>query len=690
MLNRKLIAIAFSLCVVGFLPTLSAQQGSQQNSQNGQQGSGPSSPGAGITSGTIPIEATLFAYRSLASDADAISREILALGMKDRKVVIGTAADVAAFAQWREIMAEATLLDERAKKIHSDFPKELPRNGQPSPVPYAFMVSEAHLPAAFTPRDNAQVTLVVTNISGAVGAPVPLVLVDTLPNDWTIQSPNVPDWMCNVPTQSTLLCTRNAALPPNSASIIAFNVMAGNPPPAGAPPAQETVNLTGGGSAAAAPVVIPLNFVPAIGLRAAQLGAAPSSTTTSGGGSGALGALTGAIPVFATLLNEAFAVTQTISSSQGTMTDAPLITMTAERLQQAGVSAFVPSGYIPNLFRSGTLQDTYLWRKLVKLEADRAQLWRDIATANEELAKDTYITQHTTNYTASDFTTSLEYSGRLQSLTMSAQAVATSIDTFEITLFGGQAVTPSQQQTQNQQPQNPNANNPNPNANNPNLNAGNSPGGNGNGSGNGNGTPSNGSNSAVPQQTVPANVLPQILGADLLAQALWKSDPGQEPDGSAILEQLSSVDLLTVHSLESGGSELTKSNFFFGSRILFGGGAVTNFTLYKASGEVECSGLAYDYEGNAKVKNYDRTLRLSQLPAIVTTDYSSCRPASVTKPQVTLRVGMTATEAFAAANVPYRAINARGKTYTFELQDADDTRLVVRDGAVVKVMKKPK
>jgi hypothetical protein len=384
------------------------------------------------------------------------------------------------------------------------------------------------------------------------------------------------------------------------------------------------------------------------------------------------------------------------------MTDTPLINMMAERLQGSGVTTLVPSLYTPHLLRNGTLGDTYLWKELVNLETDRAALWNDVAIASKVLAKATYIVQNPSKYSTLNFTTALEYSGQLPSLITSAQAVATSIDSFETSLFGGQVATQSQQQSQNPQNQNTNspgnqnnnqpANGPNNQTGNPTNNpSGNQPSNTGNQPTNPAGTMAANQNVQTGQQPSSpagqaASILPQILSSDLLAHALWSDSNWMSTNDDAtkaFTDKLNTVNFLVVHALESGGSQLTKSNFFYGTHIFFSGGAVATFGLYQVSGDVICSGFAYDYEGNVREKGYNRALRLPQLPAIVTTDYFTC--GKNPKPQISLRKGMTSPEVFATA--PHRTIAVKGNDYTYEFDDANRTRVVIRDGIVIKVMK---
>jgi hypothetical protein len=722
--SSNFISTRWALVLTAYIVCAASAPKAAHAQQNGPQNQSPASPGGGITSGTAAIETTLFAYRSLSSDSEGISREVLALTNTPRKIVIGTTSDLAAFAQWRGIMSEALLLDQRARRISADFPN-YPAAGTPTPLS-TLSVTETHTAGNLTQRQTIMFTLAVSNTSGSDSAAVPLTVLLSLPTGWFLTNtvagapqgyklgppmggaPGT-NWTCTPsPDRNSIACTRNDSLQAFSTyQLIVVYATVGAPPPASSPAPVATVTLIGGGAVPPAPLTATLPIPAAAaagGGRAAGAvvpGGAPAGpqsppTTSGGGGAGALSALTGAIPVFATVLGQAFAVQQTLSASQSSMTDTPLIRMVGEKLREGGVRVLIPSDYSPYLLRNGTLEDTYLWQVLVQLETDRAVLWNDLANASKVLSKETYIIQNPTKYNAGDVTTALEYSGKLQSLMSSAQAVASSIDSFETSLFGAQATPQPAQQAQN--PQNQSTNSPggqtttgntggNPTGNQPNTppaNQGNGPTGNPAGPT----TPNQGPQSP-PAGGQATSLLPQILGADLLAHALWDDPAWVTPSDQAAARFNSAMDkvnFLTLHALESGGSELNKSNFFYGTHIFFSGGSVATFGLYKVSGEVRCSGFAYDYEGNVREKKYDRALRLPQLPAIVTLEFSSCQPEEGSR-EITLRRGMTAPEAFEAARVPYRTVAVTNDSYTYEFDDLNRTRIVIRDGVVTKVMK---
>jgi hypothetical protein len=438
---------------------------------------------------------------------------------------------------------------------------------------------------------------------------------------------------------------------------------------------------------------------------------APQGVPAPAGG-GAFSAITGAIPTFISLgqfLATALAVTQTLAPSQLTISDLPLMNMVARQLKHDGVpTILIPFVYTPNLLRNGNLNDTYLWKALSRLEEDRRQMWVDVANASGKLGQANFVVQNPTRYSQEDLNKALKYSAKIQSLISSALAVATSIDTFEASLFGGSA--PAQPQQTSQSP----AQNQSPNT---------TPAPTQNPAAAQTSTPAPTAAPAQPQPQTPqppsaqptspqapsspspsggaaASLLPQILASDLLAHALCDGPDGcwdpLDLHASKFNFALTGINFLAVHAQEAGGTQLNKSNTFYGTHIFFSGGAVMTFALYQVTGEVSCSGVAYNYEGNAREKHYDRALRLPQLPAIINTDFACDVPRRHPHTFVSravpgeISVGMTTHQVLAADPAPYRTLKVKGNVYTYEFEDADHTKVVFRDGVVVKVMKKKK
>lgn len=115
------------------------------------------------------------------------------------------------------------------------------------------------------------------------------------------------------------------------------------------------------------------------------------------------------------------------------------------------------------------------------------------------------------------------------------------------------------------------------------------------------------------------NMLPQIIGSDLLARRICQSTKCAEGDFDCLTD---GVNFLAVHALESGGSELSKTNFWYGMHIFLSGGAVATFSLYEAKGDLECSCISYNYRGYVREKHYEAELHSGPAhDAILNTDF---------------------------------------------------------------------
>jgi hypothetical protein len=587
-------------------------------------------PGGGSASSTAPIETTLFAYRALSSDAEAISGEVSAVARANRrKIVIGTATDAASFAQWRAIMGEIAILDQRAVAIHNDLTNNLAYAPQLSLLPASLHVIISHS-GSFALGQSAQFLVIVSNdpLAGPANGQI-VVSAPALPNGLTLSStPHGDGWTCQA---GTINCSTNVANPPlapgASTSVIVIPVkVAGN-----ATPGQVTVTVTasGGGSIATTQSDTPTITSPPRGgehLLIAPLQQATTPTTPTPAPTSPASPFStalAAIPVFQALtqfIGQAFSVNETLTATQGSMTDLPLMNMVARHLRHDGVEVFEPSVYTPGLLKGADLQGTFLWDALYHLELHRIQLWADIATTSENLNHANFVTLNPTRYSPENVRTALLFAGEAQSYINAAQSLSSNIDSFEASLFGGQAASPSA-----------------------------SPSATGNASPTGGATPTGGTTpagstttpansaqqTAVPltgTQAVPqtptsttlaagsgGNILPQIIGSDLLARRIWQSTTCAAGDVECLTN---GVNFLAVHALESGGSELSKTNFWYGVHIFFSGGAVTTFSLYEARGDVVCSGVAYNYRGYVREKHYEAELHSGPAhDAILNTDF---------------------------------------------------------------------
>jgi hypothetical protein len=308
------------------------------------------------------------------------------------------------------------------------------------------------------------------------------------------------------------------------------------------------------------------------------------------------------------------AVNETLSTASGALNDATLISLIAQGIQ--GASVYIPSVYPPHLMTYSDLSSTLIGEILTQLEAARRDAIAE-STGYLQALQDAQIVV-TTGKVGNIFTDQeIDAAGALAEKATSINALAnavtlasTAVDGFETSLFTGQGYSPSNAGQPNNPAQTPSQ--PAPAA--PALPAP---------------VPAPPLAPVVPPQnpaqqsqgqtqqpaTPSGTTLQQILAADLLLHDII-SDP----------DKLHRLQLLSVHALESGGGQLTKSNLFLGSRIYFSGGAVASFSLYDADGTRECSGVGYGYKGYIREKDIESVLSdETPAPATVSTDCNLTR-----------------------------------------------------------------
>lgn len=300
------------------------------------------------------------------------------------------------------------------------------------------------------------------------------------------------------------------------------------------------------------------------------------------------------------------AVNQTLSSAPGALNDATLITLLAQGINADAV--YIPSVYPPNLLTDTDLSETNIGAALTRLEVAR----RNAITASNvylQALKDAGIVGTTVKGAAAPVYTNAEidaagaFGERATTINAIVNAItvaSTAVDGFEASLFTGQGNPPAS-------------------------------------------TPQTGTPSPAPAAPVaaaipapaPAPPLPAVPAPSAPTPTTPQSQ-GQQPatNSGTTLQQMVSADLLlrqilsdpayslrlvllSVHALESGGSQLTKSNLFLGSRIYFGGGAVASFALYDSDGTPICSGVGYGYRGNIREKSVESVLA-NPAPAVAT------------------------------------------------------------------------
>jgi hypothetical protein len=226
---------------------------------------------------------------------------------------------------------------------------------------------------------------------------------------------------------------------------------------------------------------------------------------------------------------------------------------------------FVPGAYVPNLV-STKFGDTLIGATLNTLETDRRNL---IQTA------DTKILSPDCQY-AGDKNLAKLNQATISQITMEVTAASALVDAFEASLFGGGGGAAK-------------------NASQSNLNASGNPGGSGSAPTSRAGTPNgqlpgpstNGSSSA--QQN--GSTLQQMFYADGILRTVPTT---QTKDG----KKRAPIYFVSVHSLESGGTTLSKASLFPGTHVYYSGGAVATFSIFGDEGAVLCSGVSYSYRGS--------------------------------------------------------------------------------------------
>jgi hypothetical protein len=293
------------------------------------------------------------------------------------------------------------------------------------------------------------------------------------------------------------------------------------------------------------------------------------------------------------------AVNETLAPSTGNMTDLPLLTLVGDTLKTTTTVVFVPSLLSPGILDDTDLGNGPLVNLLWDLEYERAAANQLMNVASGRIA-DWQVASINKGSTCTNNQAALAASlvAKWTPPSQVVSATLTAIDSFESSLFSGQG--PSQGGNQSAQNPSPSTQNAGPGAMPaPPI------------------TTANPSQSQSPSSaTQVGSTLQQIFAVDLLYQQI----PGVVAPGGIV--DTTKVHFLELHSLESGGGLLTKSNLFLGSRFYFSGGAVATFTLFDHSGKVECGGFAYAYRGYVKPKDVNSNLDQAMRAVLK----SSCQP----------------------------------------------------------------
>ena len=126
-MNKKIL-VAVALCTLFALVPMQLRASgtggsSQQSSPKSDTSGSPASPGSGITNGTLPMEATILAYKVLSAYAtkmaDAINNKVT-----NQVVIIGTSNDIAAIIQLRIVLGQADILKRRLADLTRELTAE--------------------------------------------------------------------------------------------------------------------------------------------------------------------------------------------------------------------------------------------------------------------------------------------------------------------------------------------------------------------------------------------------------------------------------------------------------------------------------------------------------------------------------------------------------------------------------------
>ena len=112
-----------------------------------------------------------------------------------------------------------------------------------------------------------------------------------------------------------------------------------------------------------------------------------------------------------------------------------------------------------------------------------------------------------------------------------------------------------------------------------------------------------GAHAAPPEPTI--SHLSAVLRADGLAQSL---------NSTGRPEETGSWYVLWLKALESGGTLLKSGNAILGTKTSYSGGAVGTYALFHLDGNLECSGVFYNYAGPWQTKDIATMLQSAQQP----------------------------------------------------------------------------
>jgi hypothetical protein len=109
-----------------------------------------------------------------------------------------------------------------------------------------------------------------------------------------------------------------------------------------------------------------------------------------------------------------------------------------------------------------------------------------------------------------------------------------------------------------------------------------------------------GANTAASEAPPTVSHFTAMLGADELAREMGFTGNGS--GGANTTWQ----HLIWLQALESGGS-VNKQSSLFGTKVLFGGGAVDTYSVFRLDGQLVCSGNVYSFQPPVKIDDLEKT-----------------------------------------------------------------------------------
>ncbi|MGA8109022.1 MAG: hypothetical protein WBD46_08560 [Acidobacteriaceae bacterium] len=111
-----------------------------------------------------------------------------------------------------------------------------------------------------------------------------------------------------------------------------------------------------------------------------------------------------------------------------------------------------------------------------------------------------------------------------------------------------------------------------------------------------------GANTAASQPPASVSHFTTVLAADELAREMGFA--GNGANGANATWQ----HLVWLQALESGGS-VNKQSSLFGTKVLFGGGAVDTYSVFRLDGQLVCSGNVYSFQPPVKMDDLQKTFQ---------------------------------------------------------------------------------